>query len=314
MANESTTSSLDDISQSAAIEETFHDYGHQYRVAAPFLYEKDLRGKGSGTWQVPLLTSIVGSPSSTRGDSVDTEFDGIEGTPASNTQRATSKKTISSSEYVIMFTVTDDVLEDSVDGLDIVGALIEDAARVLLTAEEYDICANFSNFSNTVGTTNTAMALADMNSAIVTLRNEGIQASGGIVYILDKAQAEDFEDGLAATNSATAVLPGTADKFYDYVRDEDNGLNNGLLGHYRGNPVFQSHLCQADGTDATGAAFVPVQSNKKMAALGKTLSRALRVETQRTAEGRGTKVVLSMRTGSGELLDEAGVGIVTKQS
>lgn len=313
MANESTTSTINDISISAAIEPYFHSYAMDYVVTQPHLKEFDLRGRGSATIQIPSLATVMGTPGDA-GASVDTEFDATEGTTLSNTQRSTNSVTWATSEYGLMTTVTDNVLEDAVSGFDVIGELMNDAARVIVTAFEKDIVDTFDNFSNSVGSSGSNLTLANMSSAITTVRNAGAQNVDGGVFILDMQQGIDYEDALVSTNAAQAVYEGTADQFLSVVRDPNNGMSNGFIGLFRGQPVYITGLTQTRNTaaDVQGVYFIRwTPRNDRTCALGKSVSRGIRVETERDASLRGTEIVVTARWGTGELLDAAGCQLVT---
>lgn len=73
-------------------------------------------------------------------------------------------------------------------------------------------------------------------------------------------------------------------------------------------------MCDTANTngDRVGAIFGPsTPGNNRYCALGKTVSRRFRLETDRDITLRGFEIVGSMRQGTGELQDKAGVPIIT---
>lgn len=313
MANESTTSTIDDLTNASAIVPSFHDYASAYNVTKPFQKPFDLRGKGSKTVKVPSLTSVLGTLAA--GAGVDTEFDATEGTDLSNTARGTGSVTIASTEYGIMMTITDNVLEDNVSGFDIIQELIMDAARVLRTAFEKDSVDLFQSFTtNTAGATTVNLSLANMSTCLVKLRIAGVKAVDNPVFVLDDQAASDYEDALLATGTSWAVYPGTADAYLAVSRDPINGLADGRIGMFRGCAVYQTQLTPTLNTaaDVSSGCFVPyTPGNARICALGRTISREFRIETERRPATRGTRVVCTSREAPGELLDAAGVAITS---
>ena len=309
----STSSTINDITLAAAVQPSFHDYAKDWLVNNPFIKDTSLVGRGSAALDVPSLASAMGSVGG-GGAGVDTEFDATEGTDLSTTTRSTNKVTLTASEYGVFFQVTDNVLEDAVSGFDILQELVADAARILMTAWEDDVCATYGNFSSSAGATGVNLSLANMSTCITTIRTAGVRAPDGLVFVLDDQAASDYEDAILSTNAATAVYPGTADSFLGITRDPVNGLSDGRIGMFRGNPVYMTGLTDTAnmGADVSSACYVPNSSaNSRMCALGSVTARDLRIETDRTVEGRGTKIVATMRKGVGELLDAAGVNLVT---
>lgn len=313
MANETTTTTANDISYSAAIEPTFHRYAIDKHVNDPFLKPYDVRGRGSAAIDVPKLTSVVGTPDDA-GVGVDTEFDATQATDLANTARGTDKATLTATEYGVLFEITDNVLEDQVPGMNIMAELLQDAATILMAAWEFDVCASFTNFSGSVGTSGVDLTLANMSSALNTIRRAGATAVDNPVFVLDSQAAVDYEADILSTNAAQAVFGGTADSFLAVQRDAVNGLTAGMIGMFRGCKVLATGLCSTAnaGADVLSSAYVPfTPGNSRDCALGKVIARDFRLETDRNIEGRATLFAASMRMGVGELLDAAGTKIVT---
>lgn len=314
----STTSTVDDITQTVAIEPVFAGYAADFTGISAMCHEYDLRGRGSATIQVPSLASSMGTIDDA-GSGVDTEFDATEGTDlTTTTTQSTNSVTCASSEYAVYMAVTDDIGEDSVPQAfgNLMDEIFMHAAEILLTAFESDVWALLSslNGGTAVGSPGSDLTLANLNSGIVTLRNNGIRAPDGLVGFLAPIQGTDFEDAILATGSNTAVYDTTADRFMGVSRDGTNGLASGFIGSYRSTPLFISGLAARANTneDRVGALFVPwTARNARFSALMKTISRPFRLETDRDITLRGEEIVASMRMGAAERQDAAGVPVIT---
>ena len=182
-------------------------------------------------------------------------------------------------------------------------------------ALEDDVCALFSGFSTTVGSTGVDLTLANMSDAVVNIRKSGVRAPDGIVFVLDDEQAANYEAALISTNAAAAVYAGAADRLLSASPTANNGLANGHIGFFRQYPVYMTGLTDTVNTaaDVSGAAYVrgDTPGNARMAALGLAVSREFTMAMERDESLRATEVIATRRTGVGELLDVAGVNIVT---
>ena len=314
----STTTTLNDITLTQAIELSFLGYLADFRVIEPSLQEYDLRGKGSRTISIPSLATNMG-PVNDGGSGVDTQFDGTEGTDlTSTTTQSTNNVTIASVEYAVYMIVTDNVEEDSVPGgADaVMDEIMTNASEILLTAYEDDVWALLVNLNGgaLVGTSGNAPTLANLNTLVVTIRNAGVRAPDGLVGMIAAVQASDIEDLFIATSTSMNTHEGAADRFNAFNRDGVSGVGNGFVFSWRNIPFFMSGLADLDtsGEDRVGAVYVPsTPGNRRYAALGKTISRPLRIEVQRDATQRGDELVTTLRWGSGELQDAAGVPLAT---
>lgn len=314
MANETTTTTLTEIVNSEWIRPAFQDYAADWLVATQFLLRFDLRGRGTATVAVPSIISDMGTVSD-GGAGVDTEYDATEATDLTNTTMDLSEATISTSEYGVMRTITDTALEDTVDGFNMIQEIVNDSARILATALEDDVCALFAGFGTTVGTSGSPLTLTNMSDGVTTIRAAGVRAPDGIVFVLDDEQASEYEAALISTNAAAAVYAGAADRLLSANPTPNNGLANGHIGFFRQYPVYMTGLTDTAnmGADVVGAAFVrgDTAGNARMAALGLAVSREFTVATERNESLRATEVVATQRMGVGELLDAAGVKLVT---
>ena len=313
MANESTTTTLNDIVYSAWIEASFLDYAYDWIVAQQFFRPASLIGRPSATHQYARLQSDMGTVGDS-GTGVATAFDGAEGTDLGNTALATDNVQVSVSEYALMRTVTDDVGEDSINGLDLMQAILADAARILMTALEDDCVGLFSGLSNSVGTTTADLTIAQTLAAHVNIRKRGHRAPDGVVYVLDEQQVDDLEAALIASSTSATTYAAAADKLLGVDATANNGMGNGHVMNFRGYPVYSSGLTDTANAaaDVVGACFVPTsEANNSQATFGLVSKRPFRVEPQRDASLRADELVFSMRAGAGEINDGSGTDITT---
>jgi hypothetical protein len=314
MANESTTTTLNDVYYSAIIDPMMMDYAHDWVVATQFLREFSLIGKASNAIDVWSLASDMGTVGA-HGAGVDAEFNGTEGTDLANTALDSNKVTITCSELGVMRTITDNVIEDSISGIDWLRIVASDSTRILVTALEDNTCALLAAFSNTVGTTTVDLTVAQLLAAQVGIRKRGIRAPDGLVYVLDEQQVDDAEAALIATSTSQQSYSFAGDRLLGSPTLGANaGMSNGMVMTFRGFPVWATGLTDnANGTDdVAGACFVPSSpGNDQMAALGIAWKRMFRLETDRDISRRATEYVATMRVGVAELLDAAGTSIIT---
>lgn len=312
MANESTTTTLNDVYYSALIEPIMLDYAHDWVVATPFLKEKTL-GKGSPAYQWNRLASDMGTVGA-NGAGVDTEFGATEATDLSNLELDTDKVTVTASEYGVMRTITDNVVEDSIEGIEWMQIVLGDSARILMTALEHDTLTLLGGFSNAYGSTGVDLTIAQLLAAFNGPRTRGIRAPDGLVGVLDDEQIAHVEAGFSATSTSMAVYAGATDRMFGYAPTGDNGLSNGHVMNFRGSPIFATGLGPTanTGADVTGGVFVPeTAGNSTFAALGIVWKRSFRLEPQRDASLRATEYVATMRCGVGEISDASGSSIIT---
>jgi hypothetical protein len=313
MASETTTTSANDVYYSSIIAPTMMDYAHDWVVATPLLREFSLVGNASNATDIWSLASNMGTVGD-GGTGVDTEFNATEATDLGNTQLSTNKVTLTASEYGVMVTITDNVYEDSIDGIDWLRLVLGNSTRILMTALEDDVAATFANASNSVGSTGVDLTVAQMLAAQVGIRTRGVRAPDGVTYVLDEQQVNDLEGALTATSTSVATYATATDRILGANIGPNNGMTNGLVLFFRGYPVWSAGLTDTAnaGADVVGDCLVHSgPGNDPMAALGIVWKRMFRLETQRDASLRATEYVASMRAGVGEIFDAAHTKIVT---
>jgi hypothetical protein len=314
MANETTTTTLDDLTHTSLIQPyliaALSEQAGLFRYAKEF----DLTGQSTKTASIPSETSWWGSAND-RGAGVDTEFNATEATDLSNTAVSTGAVTISAAEYGVAIEVTDNVGEDSIDGLDMLQVIRSRMLHVLQLAMEDDFLALLASLSQTVGTSGSDLSIAQLLAAQTGIRTRGANAET-VVYILDNQQAFDVESAFIATNAAAAVFALAADRILNYQPSADHGLSMRMISTFRGFPVWTSGLTDTANAnaDVVGACFVPSTSYNDAqghTTFGSVWKRLPRFETQRFAKARATDLVMTTRWGCGEMLDGSGTAIIT---
>ncbi len=314
MANESTSTSINDFSQSYFISEFVMATLAEHALPMSWCKEFDLRGKESAGVQVGYLDSVFGSAND-YGAGVDTEYNATEGTALSNTQIASSSYQATASEYGIAVELTDNVQEDSISGVDILDKIQGHQQRALALAWTSDFCTLFNSLSNSVGSAGSDFTVAQALAAQVGPRKRGALADDGMVNVWSNEQVDNIEAALTATNAAAAVYAPAADRLLGIDIGPNNGMGAGRqVMTFRGNPVHATGMniqVNTAGNDV-GATFVPDgPSNGPYATFGNIVKRAPRLELDRSAKGRSTDLVLTMRMAPFELQDGSGSGIVT---
>lgn len=314
MALETTTSTLDDLTNASLVEpyliRALSEQPGLYKVCKEF----NLINKPTNALKIPSETSWWGSANDT-GTGVDTEFDATQATSLGNTAISTGTVTLTCAEYGVAIEVTDNVGEDSADGLDMMMRFEQRMLHVISLAMEDDFLALLASLSNVVGTTTVNITIAQFLSAFQGLRTRGV-ISDSTVAILDNIQAGDLEGLLTATSTSMAVYALTADRILNWQPTADNGMINRMISTFRGNPVYTSGLTDTAnaGTDVVGATLTPSSAFNDASGhttFGMGWKRLPTFETQRQAKMRATDMVMTARAGFVELLDGSGSAIIT---
>ena len=312
-AAETTTTTANDITYSAVIEPSLLAVAMDIAEFMPMCREFDIVNKPSNAIDVPRPQSDFGTVPDA-GAGVDTEFDATQGTALSNIDWGTDKVTGTSAEYGVQYEITDNVIEDSVDGIDVIEAVKSMMMSCLVLAINDDICALFAGLSNSVGTTTVDATVANMLAAQVGIRVRGWRARDGVVYVLDNDCADDIEAQLTSTNAAQAVFAAAADRLLGYMPTANNGLDNGHIMSFRGYPVWATGLTDTANAaaDVVSACFTPAgPQNNPSATFALVWKRLFRLEFDRDISKRTTKAVLTVRCAPFELTDGSGTKLVT---
>ena len=229
---------------------------------------------------------------------------------------STGSVTISSGEYVVGMEITDNVIEDSVRGIDVFMWLRDRHLKAMDLAWTDEFCALFAGLSNTVGSTGVDLTIAQLIAAQQGLRVRGAE-SDSTVYVLDNQQQLDLDTAILTGNAAAAVYALSADRLIGYAPSGDNGMvASRITGRLRNLPVIATGLTDTanTGADVVGACFcVSTAQNDATGAttFGQAWKRLPRLETDRIIYGRSTALVTTARWGCCELQDGSGTGIVT---
>jgi hypothetical protein len=317
MANEITTTTMNDVTNSALVEPVIIlALSEQPGIAVQSCREFSAIGKATNVLTIPTQTSYWGAANDD-GVGVDTEFNGTEATALSNTAVSTGAVTLTAAEYGVAHQVTDNVGEDSaIDALELMNLFTGQMLKVLQLALDDDFCALFASLSNSVGTTTADLTVANMIAAFSGLRTRGTIADA-TVYVLDTQQAEDLDTALTGANAAAAIYALSADRIIDYQPSSGHGLApSRQMSSFRGAPVYVTGLTDTANTaaDVVGACFCPstaMNDATGATTFGLIWKRLPKFEAQRQAKSRASDLVMTMRAGVAELQDGSGTKIVT---
>lgn len=276
MANESTTSSLNDLLPSIVAEALFVA---QERSLMRGLVRNYTLPAGSGkTITVPIYPAQTAA-------SVN------EATDLTNTAISTNGAVLTVGEVGLMTTVTD--LARVASASNVVADVGNLFGTAVATKIDKDLTALFAGFSATVGGTSTTLTAALVAQAIMKLRGQGIPMAD-VAVVLNPDVAYDFVANL--TNTFANPNGGVA---------QNEAMANGMVGRFMGVPVYITANVLNNGTagDYVGAVF-------HRDALGIAMLQDIKLEAQRDASLRADELVATAVYGVGELYDAYGVGIV----
>jgi len=280
MANESTTSSLNDLLPSIVAEALFVA---QERSLMRGLVRNYTLPAGSGkTITVPIYPAQTAAAVN-------------EATDLTNTAISTSGAVLTVGEVGIMTTVTD--LARVASASNVIADVGNLFGTAVATKMDKDLTALFSGFSATVGGTSTTLTAALVAQAIMKLRGQGIPMMD-VAVVLNPDVAYDFVANL--TNTFANPNGGVA---------QNEAMANGMVGRFMGVPVYITANVLNNGTagDYVGAVF-------HRDALGIAMLQDIKLEAQRDASLRADELVATAVYGVGELYDAYGVGIVADSS
>lgn len=274
MANETTSTSLNDLLPSIVAEAMFVA---SERSIMRNLVKNFTLPMGSGKTitvpRYPLQTAAGVS----------------EGTDLTNSSVSTDGSTLTVSEVGIMTTVTDYARMTSASNVIAdVGRLFGEAiARKMDT----DLTALFDGFgTNTLGDGTGNISAAVIFQAVAKLRSAGVPGSD-LFCVLHPAIAYDLKANL--TNTFANPNAGLI---------QNEAMASGYVGMLAGVPIFETSNIANTGTagDYKGGLF-------HRDALGLALLQDIKIETQRDASLRADEIVATAVYGVGELYDGYGV-------
>jgi hypothetical protein len=315
MANEITTTTFDDLTHASLIQPVIIRALTERPGLFRFCREFNIIDQPTNAAKIPTETSYWGSANDD-GAGVDTEFNATEATSLANTAFSTGSVTCTAAEYGVAHALTDNVVEDSVRGIDVMDIIKGRMLFVHMLAWEDDYLAMYANLSQTVGTSGADLTIAQMIAAQQGLRIRGVE-SDALVFVLDNQQSLDIEAALMATNAAAAIFALSADRLIGYAPSPDHGMSaSRQIMQFRGLPTFSTGLTDTANAaaDVVGACLAPSTAfNDSSGATthGMCWKRLPTFETQRQAKLRANDLVMTARLGFAELQDGSGTAIIT---
>lgn len=315
MANEITTTTFDDLTHASLVQPVIIQALTERPGLFRFCREFSIIDQPTNAAKIPTETSYWGSANDD-GAGVDTEFNATEATSLSNTAFSTGSVTCTAAEYGVAHALTDNVVEDSVRGIDVMSLIQGRMLFVHMLAWEDDYLAMYANLSQTVGTSGVDLTIAQMIAAQQGLRIRGV-AADALVFVLDNQQTLDIEAALMATNAAAAIFALSADRVIGYAPTADQGMSpSRQIMVFRGIPTFGTGLTDTANAaaDVVGACLAPSTAyNDQSGATTHCMAwkRLPMFETQRQAKLRANDLVMTARLGFAELQDGSGTAIIT---
>jgi hypothetical protein len=320
VALETTLTSLATLTHASLVQpvliKALSEKSGRYRNCRQF----DLRGQSTSAAKIPTQTAWWGSPAD-HGASVDTELNTSEASPLGNTQQSSSSVTITATEFGVQFQLSDAVQEDSVSGIDVYQTITGSMLGAMLLAWESDYMALASSLSQSVGTTNTALSIANMVAAQTRMRTDGVDCDA-MEYILDNVAANAIETAFIASNAAAAVYAHAVDRILAWNPTAGNGMGaNRMISTFRGIPVWTTGMTTTANAavDANSMLVCPSTAyNDEQGATthGMAIKRLPRLRSDASSAiaigSRTTIMVLDSKVGFGEIQDRAGTYILAK--
>lgn len=222
-----------------------------------------------------------------------------EGTDMANTAFSTTKATVTAAEVGLRVEPTD-VLD--------VSSIVDDSyytmelGKAMAAKRTTDILALSTGFSTSVGTSGNNLTEAQTLEGITALMAAGVP--GPYRGVLHPQQWYDLSAGIGGTLSPT--LYGGAGARFESNDLAQPSADGGLGRLYGVDWVVTSRVPTANaGADRAGMIVAPDY------AIGLADKWPVRVELERNASLRSTEINVTAMYGVGELLDAAGVGVVT---
>lgn len=316
MANEITTTTFDDLTHASLVQPVIVRALTERPGLFRFCREFNIIDQPTNAAKIPTETSYWGTPGD-HGVLVDTEINATEATSLANTAFSTGQVTCTATEFGVAHALTDNVVEDSVRGIDVMDLIKGRMLFVHMLAWEDDYLAMYANLSQSVGTTNTTLTIIAMISAQQGLRIRGVDADV-LAFVLDNKASLDIEGALMATNAAAAIFALSADRLIGYAPTADNGMGpSRQIMTFRGLPTFSTGLTDTANAavDVVSACVAPSSAYNDASGAtthGMCWKRLPTFETQRQAKLRANDLVMTARLGFAELQDGSGTNIISK--
>lgn len=275
MANESTTTSLNDLIAPIVQEAMF--VASETSIMPGLVKQFTVPANAGKVLQVPLYsTQTIAS-------------DAGENTDLANTEISTSKADITLTEAGIMTTLTDMARNHSVSN--VVADLGKLFGEAIAKRHDRAITGLFSTFSSAIGQAQDEIEVKDLFEAYATLKANAVP--GPYFGVFNPKAIYNVKKTL--TN--TFVNPNPANVV-------NQAMTEGYIGRIAGIDIFESsNVVEDSATGVTNAVF-------SRDALGLAVAQNINIETQRDASLRAEEVVASTRYGVAVLHNSYGVKII----
>lgn len=284
MANEVTTGagSAGELVAAEIVSRLVIDAAYAEAVMPVLVRTADISGESTNTVEFPKWPLLSASDLS-------------EGTDASNTAVNTSSTSVISDEAGIMITVTDMLLNGAgIGGLE---PYAMELGKALANKIDSDLLDEVGDFTNSVGTSGSAITEANFLEAIYTL--ESANAKGPYACVLHPVQIRDLRQALASATGAVWGGPSAP------------AADLGAFANLYGVDIYRSTNCASVNTDADRqGVMMPIGNSSGLAFVLKT---GARTEFQRDASLRATEIVVTAIYGDECVNTDAsgGVAIIT---
>lgn len=312
MANETTTTTLNDLVNGYVISSVMLAYAMEYIVAHDKFRYWSLVGQSSNVLQVARITADFSV--NDNGASTDGEFDATEGTALANTALDTENVQFTVSEYGVVRAITDNVYEDSILGSSFMSLAVQDASQLLALAVEQAACALFASLSNTQGSSGSDATIAQAIACADGVRTRGTNAPDGLVYTLDNQQWSDLKTAAIATSTSVVTYGQSAEQIVGLSRNPGQFGPGRMVGTIYGIPVFETGITPTANAaaDVVGACWTPSSpGNDPHATFSYVEKRPFRLEIERDAKLRADVAVFTRRCAVGESADFSGTALIT---
>ena len=275
MANESTTTSLNDLIAPIVQEAMF--VASETAIMPGLVKNFTVPANAGKVLQVPIYgTQTIAA-------------DTAEATDLSNTEVSTSKADITLVEAGIMTTLTDMARNHSVSN--VVADLGKVFGEAIAKRHDRALTGLFSSFSTSINTstdTQSELTVEDLFKAYATLKAANVPGpyygvfNPKAIYNVKKSLTNTFNP-----NSNITVI--------------NEAMSNGFVGRIAGIDIFESsNVVETSATTSINAVF-------SRDALGVAVAQNINIETQRDASLRAEEIVASTRYGVAVLHNSYGV-------
>lgn len=225
-------------------------------------------------------------------------------TGLSNTVFGTTNVTATIAEVGILRQFTKLVERTNILGPNgLLEAALRDGIQMCLEKFETDVCAQWTNASTSVGTTNAAFTVANFAAGISQLAIN--KAKGDAVAILTTTQAKNLRADIV-TSGAAVFAAGNGNGIMQRVGDD------GYVGMVFGVPSYTNNLGLVVTTDTYGAFLVDGNKNPSGASTAAALGWMPEMSMlNQPAFSGGAQMAVTMAYGLIEVLDGAYVKITT---